>query len=118
MGSSPILINIACFTAENPRILFLLLGRQCGRAGVEVSRGLLACLTKLDKHHYPYRTFPLYFVHFFLSRFIASSKELNHVLSVGLSLQVPQIQPIDVIITSVADKVSNGEIWILGGSLA
>jgi hypothetical protein len=29
-----------------------------------------------------------------------------------------QIQPGDVNITSIADKVSNGEIWVLGGSLA
>jgi len=29
-----------------------------------------------------------------------------------------QIQPADVVVTSIADKVSNGEIWVLEGSLA
>lgn len=29
-----------------------------------------------------------------------------------------KIQPADVEVTSIADKVSNGEIWVLGGSLA
>jgi hypothetical protein len=28
-----------------------------------------------------------------------------------------QIQPGDIPVTSIADKVSNGEIWILGGCL-
>ena len=29
-----------------------------------------------------------------------------------------KIQPADVVVTSIADKVSNGEIWVLEGSLA
>jgi hypothetical protein len=28
-----------------------------------------------------------------------------------------QIQPGDIEVTSVADKVANGEIWILGGAM-
>jgi hypothetical protein len=31
---------------------------------------------------------------------------------------IPQIQPNNIEVTSIADKVSNGEIWVLGGSLA
>jgi hypothetical protein len=34
-----------------------------------------------------------------------------------IELTYLQIQPGDIPITSIADKVSNGEIWILGGCL-
>jgi hypothetical protein len=34
------------------------------------------------------------------------------------SLHETQIQPKDVEVTSIADKVANGEVWILSGSIA
>jgi hypothetical protein len=35
-----------------------------------------------------------------------------------MNLTSTQIQPGNVEVTSIADKVANGEIWVLGGSLA
>lgn len=40
-----------------------------------------------------------------------------HTVSQEASLQVIQIQPFDVEVISIADKVSNGEVWVIGGSL-
>ena len=39
-------------------------------------------------------------------------------LAKSLANEPVQIQPANVEVISIADKVANGEVWVLGGSLA
>ena len=93
VGSSPTLISIRLASVRYPRFFF------CQYIGLEQALGLCRthCLLFL-------LTITNSFAYFNLNEFLAN-------------LQL-QIQPADVVVTSIADKVSNGEIWVLEGSLA
>ena len=93
MGSSPTLISIRLASVRYPRFFF------CQYIGLEQALGLC-------------RTHCLLFLLTITNSFAYFN--INELLA---NLQL-QIQPADVVVTSIADKVSNGEIWVLEGSLA